>query len=168
MKTKSIAIILIILLSVAAIAQDNRPARQDRFKRIQAHWGWYVINALDLDMESEKGKMVMDVLNKKSRAEHEYYYLSWKKKEALFDLMKAPNYNIGEVEKALLDIESFKNTFRQNDAAFHESIKKLLTPLERAKLMAAEDNFRQKVRSAVRGNRRGGANRGGGNKPPGQ
>lgn len=167
MKFKLICTALILMYSSCLLmAQDDEPDSQDRFKRIQAHWGWYIINALDLDMESEKGRSVLDNLTKRSRTEHDYYYQARQKRMKLVETLNSKNYKKEDAERMVLELEADKDAFRAFQISSEKEISALLTPLERAKLMVAEDNFREKVRNAMRERNRGKGGRNSRGNPP--
>ena len=157
-----IVVVLIISLAALSFAQDNKAPMDERFKRIQAHWAWHIINTLNLDMDTEKGRQVLDVLNKKGRAEHEYYYFSRQKRIKLVQTLREGKYDKKQIEAMIMELEADKLKFHEDQIAALKEIEKLLTPLERALLMKAEDDFRQKVRNAMRGGRNRGRGNGGG------
>jgi hypothetical protein len=156
------AALLILGAVVASHAQEGM-GKEENYKRLQAMRVWMIIDALDVDSASEKGIALLAAINKYSDLQRELMIKSHSLMEQIFDAFK-PDASVDEavVTKLVLDLEENNRKLLEAQTAERKELIQLLTPVERAKLLIAEESFRRRLRGAMHG---GGGERGKDRKP---
>ena len=165
-KTAWVMITAMLLSAVAAMAQDGMPPmprNDERWKELQSYRIWAIIQKLDLDARSERGIAILDVINNNAEDSRQLLLDTQEKRSALHNALEAEPVDENKVTELIGEIESLQKQLLQTQLTYQERLQELLTPLERAKLMMAEDYFRQRLRKAMQG--RGHGRRGPGGPP---
>jgi Spy/CpxP family protein refolding chaperone len=146
------ALLFLLWVAVVSPAQEDKD-KEDNFKRLQAMRVWMIIEALDIDSASEKGIALLAAINKYSDAERELMMKSHTLMEQLYDYFKsgAPPPDEAAVTQLVLALEENNLKLLNTEKEEREEMIRLLTPMERAKLMIAEENFRRRLRGAMHG-----------------
>ena len=154
-RTLTLLIACMVLLAPAVFAQDEDfppgPPNEQHWKRLQAMRAWTIINALDLDTTTEKGAALLDALNRYANAEKDFFELYNKLVRDLYIEMESEKPDNAKITAKILEIEKIKDERHQAKISETEELARLLTPLERAKLLMAEETFRRNLRDAMRG-----------------
>ena len=154
-KISTLLVACLVLLAPGIGAQDEGfppgPPSEHHWKRLQAMRVWSIINALDLDASSEKGAALLDAINRYSDAEKAYFDQYSEMVRELYVEMERKTLDEAKISEMILEIEKLKNEHHQAKIRENEELAKLLTPLERAKMLIAEETFRRNLRDAMRG-----------------
>ena len=124
----------------------------EQFNKLQAMRVWTIINALDVDMSTDKGVALIGAIKKHTDNRRQ---LSARGHEILIELHKAlgrgDDIEEEEIKRLLEKHDGIQQEILDLMKTEKEEIEGLLNPIERAKLIIAEETFRQRLRSAMRG-----------------
>lgn len=157
---KSIAMAIILIILAISLVYGQRSSgmllhNEERYNELQALRVYTIIQALKIDAKSEKGVALLDIINRQAEESRKFLLERERLQHSLHDLLKT-DAEIDEdaVTDLILKLEDLLATNMENQKRFGEEFKALLTPVERAKLMMADEIFRQRLRNAMQGKRR--------------
>ena len=146
------------IFPAATWGQEDREMRrdEDNYNKLLAMRVWLIIDALDLDISSEKGQAMIDAIKKYADGRRDLTTQLHTIVHELRDAM-AEGRPVVESEVALLIQKYDDVTQKLRDMYVEEAqvIKNLLTPLERAKLLLAEESFKWRLRHAMGSGKKG-------------
>ena len=163
MLTAMITCLVMQTPAAAQAPQDLMPQHERNWKKLQSYRIWTIINALDLDATSEKGLELLNAINRFTVEEREFLLAKNHQAILLRHAINSSDPDEEAIVAAITELERIATEHRQMKQREADEMARLLTPLERARLLLAEETFRQHLRNAMRGNRRGSPGK---NKPP--
>ena len=132
------------------------PRQDEQWQRLQALRVYTIIDALELDPTSERGLAILGMINRFAEA-HRLYMLRRSGIAAeLFGEMRSVQPDEGEVARLVSEHEEVELEHLAQRREELAEMNRLLTPLERARLMVADDMFRRRLRDAMRRQGHGG------------
>jgi hypothetical protein len=154
-----ITAMLTVLAAPFTVCQDgphHMPRDESRYKELQALRFITIIQALDIEATSPKGAALMDALNKHSDVNRNAFV---RRGELLLNLqaefkLSTPDEN--RVKKILEELDALQIEVLESHNTFQAELRSILTPMERAKLVIAEETYRQRLRRAMQGFGKGG------------
>jgi hypothetical protein len=145
------ALVALPAWSFAHNDMDRYDQKDDNWQKLQSFRVWTIIDTLGLDASSEKGIALLEIINKTAEKDREYYQARMANSEALHKALERQPIDEAEVARIVEEFDRLNAGQLELKAKEAEAIKKLLTPLERAKLMIADEKFRLHLRQAMHG-----------------
>ncbi len=152
-----ICVILAVLASVVASANDGWAEftqKDDNWKKLQSFRIWTIIDMLELDATSEKGIAILEAINRYAEKDHEFYAARGRIAFSLRQALRKHHVDDNEISRLIVELDELNSGYLQTKLEEYQEMKTLLTPLERAKLLMAEEKFRQHLREAMHGPRK--------------
>ncbi|HUX08222.1 MAG TPA: hypothetical protein VMX35_13015 [Acidobacteriota bacterium] len=154
MKKAALVIFTILALLAPAFtyAMDSWEAyaqQDDNWKKLQSFRVWTIIDTLELDATSEKGIAVLDAINRFAEKEHQYFGARGKIAYSIRQALLKQPVDDNEIARLIEELDKLNGDYLHSKIEEHQVMKNLLTPLERAKLIMAEEKFRQHLREAM-------------------
>jgi hypothetical protein len=149
----------IVLLPVLVLAQEEMGKfvqQEENWKKLQSFRVWTIIDTLGLDASSEKGIAFLDVINRTAEKERELFVARMRNDFALHKALDQQQIDEAEITRLIDELDRINTEQFQIKLKEQEEIKRLLTPLERARLLIADERFREHLRQAMHGSWRGG------------
>lgn len=147
---------LLLLVSLPAVtvrAQDDpgfmMPHNEERFRQLQTYRVVMIMTQLGLDAKSPKGVAVIDLVNKQAEDHRTFLTSKWRLQHDLALEMRKSPLDEKAVEKLVLDTEALFKQHMENQNSYYTALAELLDPIERAKMMMAEERFRDRLRNAM-------------------
>lgn len=150
------ALATLLIAAVSVYSQDQRwmPRNEERFKEILKYRIVEVTDALNLELTSEKGRRLVDLINNKAESMRNIYMERGEKQRSLYQELKNETIDEQKVEQLVLDIERLQAELYSIHVEYDRNVKEILTPVERAHLFVAEERFKNRLQRAMRDHRK--------------
>ncbi len=133
------------------------PRQDEQWQRLQALRVYSIIDALELDATSERGLAILGMINRFAESHRRYVLRRSGIVAELFGEMRSvqpDEEGVARLVSELEEVELEHLAQRQEELA---EMNRLLTPLERARLLVADEMFRRRLRDAMRRQGHGGS-----------